>query len=236
MRGERPVYDGLRNLAWGMGEYLPDLRRFLSRQWSYSQEGEDRLLLKYFDWRRDGFYVDVGAHHPHRYSNTQLFYELGWRGINIDAMPSSMKAFEKFRPRDINLEVGVGECNEAVRFFIFKDPAMNGFDEETARRHQANGWELAETRQIKVRLLKDLLRDHLPKGTEIDFLSIDVEGYELSVLRSNDWEFYRPKMIVTELIDRPLEAFMNDPCAIFLRSMGYRPFGKTFHSFFFART
>ena len=76
---------------------------------SYSIEGEDRIVRTLL-WRKHdkGFYVDVGAHHPFRFSNTYLFYTQGWSGINIDATPGSMKAFNKYRPRDINLEVGVG--------------------------------------------------------------------------------------------------------------------------------
>ena len=81
---------------------------------SFAQEGEDRVLFsllfklhggKHID---NGFYVDVGAHHPYYLSNTYIFYRQGWRGLNIDAMPGSMALFEKNRPRDINLESGVG--------------------------------------------------------------------------------------------------------------------------------
>ncbi len=76
---------------------------------SYSIEGEDRIVRSLFWEKRDtGFYVDVGAHHPFRFSNTYLFYTQGWRGINIDATPGSMRAFKKHRPRDINLEIGIG--------------------------------------------------------------------------------------------------------------------------------
>ncbi|ETD27688.1 hypothetical protein [Helicobacter canis] len=76
---------------------------------SYSIEGEDRIVRALLWQKHDkGFYVDVGAHHPFRFSNTYLFYTQGWSGINIDATPGSMKAFNKYRPRDINLEVGVG--------------------------------------------------------------------------------------------------------------------------------
>ena len=76
---------------------------------SYSIEGEDRIVRALLWQKHDkGFYVDVGAHHPFRFSNTYLFYTQGWSGINIDATPGSMKAFNKYRPRDINLEVGIG--------------------------------------------------------------------------------------------------------------------------------
>lgn len=75
---------------------------------SYSQNGEDILLEAIFYKQQKGFYVDVGAHHPIKYSNTFLLYKRGWRGINIDAMPGSMKTFAKYRKGDINIECGVG--------------------------------------------------------------------------------------------------------------------------------
>ena len=82
------------------------ITRFATK--SYSQEGEDLLLRRIFEHQKIGFYVDVGAHHPFRFSNTYLLYKRGWRGINIDAMPGSMRLFRKFRPRDTNIECGVG--------------------------------------------------------------------------------------------------------------------------------
>lgn len=74
---------------------------------SYAIQGEDLILRELFEYAKSGFYVDVGAHHPFRFSNTYLFYKVGWRGLNIDAMPNSMKLFNRFRPRDINIECGV---------------------------------------------------------------------------------------------------------------------------------
>ena len=71
---------------------------------SYSQEGEDMLLDRFLEDRSVGFYVDVGAHHPKRFSNTYRLYCRGWRGLNIDANPGSMTLFQKLRPRDINVE------------------------------------------------------------------------------------------------------------------------------------
>ena len=75
---------------------------------SYSQEGEDLIMEHFLFCKPTGFYVDVGAHHPKKYSNTYRLYRRGWRGINIDANPGSMVEFRRVRPRDINVEAGVG--------------------------------------------------------------------------------------------------------------------------------
>src|SRR5687767_14463398 len=75
---------------------------------SFSSAGEDMILRHIISSdKRDGFYVDVEAYHPTHQSNTYFFYLYGWRGINIEARPGSRKLFDKVRPRDINLEMGV---------------------------------------------------------------------------------------------------------------------------------
>lgn len=82
---------------------------------SYALQGEDLILKEIFHQVKNGFYVDVGAHHPFKFSNTYFFYKRGWRGINIDALPHSMNLFNQFRPRDINVECGVTFSGGGVR-------------------------------------------------------------------------------------------------------------------------
>src|SRR5689334_15261611 len=86
---------------------------------SYSQEGEDMILARVFENQKSGFYVDVGAHHPWRFSNTYMFYRRGWRGLNIDAMPDSMSRFRKARPRDINVEIPVLREEAVLNYYQF---------------------------------------------------------------------------------------------------------------------
>src|SRR5437868_6288327 len=81
---------------------------------SYSQDGEDLVLSRFLSSENKGFYVDVGAHHPTRFSNTYFFYKKGWRGINIDAMPGSMIAFDKMRPRDTNVEAAISDNDSEI--------------------------------------------------------------------------------------------------------------------------
>ncbi|HIB94217.1 MAG TPA: SAM-dependent methyltransferase, partial [Candidatus Lambdaproteobacteria bacterium] len=93
----------------------------------FSQEGEDVILRRIFEDQKNGFYIDIGAHHPKRFSNTYYFYDRGWEGINIDATPGSMKIFQKFRPRDINLEIAISEKEQQLTYFMFNEPALNSF-------------------------------------------------------------------------------------------------------------
>lgn len=107
---------------------------------SFAQDGEDVVLKSLIDIDplyqpnfRNGFFVDIGAHHPIWLSNTFYFYsQLGWSGINIDAAPDSKKEFEKVRPRDLTLEIGVSGKDEFISFFIFDKPEYNTFSETVA--------------------------------------------------------------------------------------------------------
>lgn len=168
---------------------------------SYAQEGEDLILQRIFERQAKGFYVDVGAHHPFRFSNTYLFYKKGWRGINLDAMPDSMKPFNKYRKRDINLEIPVGRDGEKLNYCIFNEPALNTFDEtridDIIKKPEYN---LIKKIEIKIRSLKNILDEYLPNGQKIDFMSIDVEGLDFEVIQSNDWEKFRPKILLVEAL------------------------------------
>jgi hypothetical protein len=115
---------------------------------SYSQEGEDMILRRIFAGKAAGFYVDVGAHHPFRFSNTCLLSELGWRGINIDADPTLIAAFNRHRPRDTNLSMGVSDAPGTLMFHIFNEPALNTFDPAVAEaKARLPGYRILSTRK-----------------------------------------------------------------------------------------
>src|SRR5438552_4472595 len=103
---------------------------FLWKKEFYSQFAEDAVLNSMFESRhwdmllrqsgmteKKGFYIDVGACAPKQFSNTFFFYKKGWRGINIDATPGSMKAFNKVRKRDINIEAAISDKNQELLFY-----------------------------------------------------------------------------------------------------------------------
>lgn len=201
----------------------------------YGQDGEDLILDRLFDRKPAGFYIDVGAHHPVRFSNSYLFYQRGWRGINIDAMPGSMKPFRRVRPRDINLECGVGSQPGMLTFHRFNEPALNTFDVEEARIKDRSPYRLVDTVAVEVQRLDVILKRHLPTGQSIDFLNVDVEGRDEDVLRSNDWTAFRPRFILAETLRTDLLTLGNCPIVAFLASMGYKPVAKAYNTSFFER-
>jgi FkbM family methyltransferase len=198
---------------------------------AYSQDGEDMVLRRLFERQRSGFYVDVGAHHPYRFSNTCYFYRRGWRGINIDPNPDGIEAFRRARPADINVCLGVSDTAGDLAFHLFNEPALNTFDAALAmERARLPDYWLIETKNVPVRRLDDLLNEYLPRDQKIDFLSIDVEGRDLSVLRSNDWNKFRPVLLLVEAHERTVSAIESDPINMFAVAAGYRLIAKTLNT------
>ena len=200
---------------------------------SYSQEGEDMILRRVFEKRRRGFYVDVGAHHPMRFSNTYWFYRRGWSGLNVDAMPGSMRAFDRKRPRDINVEAAIALEPRELTYFVFNEPALNTLDEALARRRAVGEYRIVETRRVVTRRLRDVLSERLPHGVSIDFMSIDVEGLDLEVAQSNDWARFRPAYLLVEAHGETVEEALASDLSRFLGGVGYRLFAKTVNTLVF---
>lgn len=200
---------------------------------SYSQEGEDLILHKIFPDKKNGFYVDIGAHHPFRFSNTYYFYRKGWRGVNIDAAPGSMKLFKKFRSRDINIEAAISNKIETLTYYKFNDPALNTFDKDLAQTRIGNKYKIISEEKIAAIPLKEILSKQ--KIGDIDFMSIDVEGLEMKVLESNDWNVYQPKILLVESIASDLVAIYNTELYKFINNMKYTLFAKTFNTLFFKK-
>ena len=201
----------------------------------YGQDGEDLILDRLLEHQAKGFYVDVGAHHPVRFSNTFLFYRRGWNGINIDAMPGAMKAFDRLRSRDINIECGVAGSAGKLVYHRFNEPALNTFVAAEAEHKNKSPYRLIDTVEVTVDRLDVLLGRHLPEGQQIDFLSVDVEGKDEEVLRSNDWERYRPCFVLAETLRTDMLHLDECPVVQFLRSVGYTPVSKAYNTSFFAR-
>lgn len=201
---------------------------------SYSQEGEDMVLRRIFESQKTGFYVDVGAHHPKRFSNTNYFYKQGWRGINIDPNPDLEILFRKYRPRDINLICGVSDRQGELTYYMFNEPALNTFNKELAdSRASQSHYEMVATKKVKVERLETILLDNLPESTRIDFMSIDAEGHDFNVVCSNNWDMFRPKCLIVEALASSIEDVPRSEMHKYIVGHGYELFAKTFNSIFY---
>jgi len=200
---------------------------------SFSQEGEDKILDRYFKNKKNGFYIDIGAHHPFRFSNTYLFYRKGWNGINIDPLENTKKLFDKHRPKDVNLELGISNSEGYLKYYKFNEPALNTFNKKVAlKKEKTTDYDIISVKKVKIDKIKNVLAKCNTK--KIDFMSIDVEGHEYEVLLSNDWNQYRPKVIVIEILNQNnLNELKKNKAHIFLNENNYQIFAKTINTVFY---
>jgi len=202
---------------------------------SYSQEGEDLILTKIIGEKKEGYYIDVGAHHPKRFSNTFLFYKRGWKGINIEARPGSKKIFDKIRPRDINVEVAISSEAKIIKYYMFNEPALNGFSKEMSNsRIGLKNHRIIKEIDLQTKTLKEVLDSNLIENQHIDFMTIDVEGLEYEVLVSNDWAKYKPSIILIEDLGFDLHSMEKSKVYNYLIGKGYSLIVKIFNTLFFS--
>lgn len=206
------------------------------RQVGYAQEGEDLIITRLMR-KESGFFVDVGAHHPARLSNTYKLYLKGWRGINIDPLPGSMSLFNDLRPEDINLEVAItSETSKAkVRYFMFDEPAFNSLDEKNIADAEAAGNKLTGEVEVKCASFSSIIEDNKDKFSQIDLLTIDVEHHELNVLQSFPFDKFQPGIIVVEVKGLDLVNLEENSVYAYLIRKGYFLRSYLFHSAIFLR-
>ena len=212
---------------------LKIIDRFFPRMWyrrvSFSQDGEDLVLDSFYEGRKNykGFYIDVGAHNPFRFSNTAFFYKRGWSGINIEPTPSLIGNFHKFRKRDINLNIAIADNNSSLTFFMFDEAALNSFNAEISEhRHKTTPYKIVDKITIKTYKLSEVLDKNLKEGQKIDFLTIDAEGLDFKILQSNNWKKYVPHFILIEQ-DFDVRTIHQDDIYVFLNGLNYELVGRT---------
>jgi FkbM family methyltransferase len=167
------------------------------RDGAFSQHGEDRVVLNYFN-NRPGFYVDVGANHPFRISNTYLLYLNGWRGITVEPMPHLSQKHRLYRPNDRHFNVGAGAQDGTMKLYELIPNVLTTFDEEVASAHVNSGRAvLSSNPEIPVRTIASLRRE-VQAQEHIDFLNVDCEGYDLKALEGVGWSMTKPTLICVE--------------------------------------
>ena len=164
---------------------------------SYSQGSMDLILNHIFKNKNDGFYIDVGCQHPIKNNNTYLLFKKGWKGVNIDLDSVNIDLFNFFRPKDKNINSAVSNNVETVKLFYYhqKSP-INTLDENISLRQQAK---IEKKIDIQTNTLENILDNY--SINKIDLLTIDVEGFELKVLKGLNFDKYKPCVIVVEFLD-----------------------------------
>lgn len=197
---------------------------------SYSQCGEDLIVDYIFRLRNidNPSYIDIGANHPYDLSNTALFYKRGCTGINIDADPGLMNEFKLCRPNDINLNVGISDCDGEMDFYVMADRTLSTFSEQEKNNMTDNGKILSYTVKVDVTTVNTVITQY-SNGIFPDFLSLDVEGLDLLILQSINFQKSAPKIICVEAAEySPIGAGKRRSDLIdFLEAKGYYEYANT---------
>lgn len=162
---------------------------------SYAQNYEDVMLWRALRHVGTGSYIDVGANDPVIDSVTHLFYQLGWRGINIEPLRCHFEDLQRERPDDVNLLCAAGAFEGEIELLDFNVRGWATVDQSAIAAHRARG-DKGVPFTVPITTLSAICLQHAPP--EIQFLKIDVEGYEAAVLQGMDFARFRPWIVVVE--------------------------------------
>ena len=203
--------------------------RLSSREAFFSQFGEDKLYEKLFDVDKRGLYIDVGSWKPISASNTYFLYKNGWKGIAIDPDFSNQLLFKIFRKRDIFLNAAVGSGQE-INLFQFIPSNFCTTDLNTYLKYRED----KRLTYIGKRKLTSISLSDLNVKMQPDMpslITIDCEGGELEVLKSNNWQNILPKIIIVEIL--PTDDLNLDMIFSYLNDVGYEFLEQLHVSYFF---
>ena len=179
------------------------LKSFTHKKISYSYGGIDSLVLNIFKNQKNGLYLDIGCGHPIKNNNTYLLNKKGWSGINIDLDEENIDLFNSYRKKDVNLATAVSDKEgETDLYFYHSKSALNTISKENADFQKAK---VSSIKKIKTQTINKIIENSPFKDRKIDFLSVDVEGSELAILKNFDFAKYTPKVIVVEYLDLSLK-------------------------------
>ena len=176
-------------------------RKFKSKKISYSLTSID-LIVDYIFKKNNGIYIDVGCNHPVYNNNTYLLSKKGWQGINIDIDKKSVQLFDLFRKKDLNINLAVSSKKTELEYINFHEKSPINMIKTNQNR---NLHSLEKTKKIKSDTLDSIIEKSQFKDKKIDFVSIDVEGHELEVIKGFNLKKYKPSIIVIEFLDKSLK-------------------------------
>jgi FkbM family methyltransferase len=151
---------------------------------------------------KKGTYLDMGAHHPYYFSNTQFLYEKGFRGVNCEPNPYLHKIFLKKRKDDINLNIGIsiGENNSEQDFYIMNPSTLSTFSKEEANRYvEESGHSIEKIIKAKIYNINGIIEQYCKQVPNL--ITIDIEGLDYAVLKTLDFDKYKPDVFCIEIAE-----------------------------------
>ena len=197
------LYSKNKNIFKYIYFYVQYFKSKIKLKKSYSNWGIDMMADFIFREKNKGVFIDIGCHHPMINNNTYPLYKRGWNGINIDIDYSAIDSFNFLRSKDTNIEIAVSDSiGNSDLFFYHNRAAKNTLSKE-------KGLDAKQIRSIKTTTLNKIIQESIYKDQKINFLTIDVEGFELNVLRGFDFKKYKPELVVVELIQGGMTEFFH---------------------------
>lgn len=198
---------------------------------SYAQCGEDLILdfvLSHVLQISAPLYVDIGAHHPIKFSNTYLFYAKGQAGVLIEPNAARCEKLRQARPRDNVLNAGLAASRGRARYFMFEPDTLNTFDPVAAQRYRDGGFAARGETDVDLLAVADLMSGPLARVP--DLASLDVEGAEMDILRAWDFKACRPALWCIETLQLLPDGSGRKTPEVreFMRPLGYKVYADTY--------
>jgi FkbM family methyltransferase len=205
----------------------------------FSQYGEDVILHKLFGSKfSEGFYIDVGAHHPFRQSNTAYLWLMGWAGVNVDASKKAIEIFRRVRPNDVNVWSAVVDEETASRqkeITLYSNLELDlgaTCDPSLAAQRKTTRSEV-----VPCMSLSEIINHYGERnGGSIDFLNIDIEGFDEKAVESLHFWKYLPRIICIEIYEKNIRRVLDTTACKTLESAGYMLIERVGLSAIFQRT
>src|SRR5262249_46658886 len=140
-----------------------------------------------------GFFVEVGANEPHNGSQSWQFEQAGWNGVLVEPQPDLAENLRQVRRARVFAAACSGPANAGRTMTFHVSGPHSSLNGELA----VPGVVAHSTIKVAVRTLDDILHE-AAAPSPIDFVSIDVEGHEVEVLRGFDLHHWRPRLILIE--------------------------------------
>ncbi|AGC77399.1 FkbM family methyltransferase [Nonlabens dokdonensis] len=170
---------------------------------SYSQHADDYISWQFLNKKSEGIVVEVGAFDGQHLSNSKSLEDLGWKAINVEPNPVIFEYLKRNRPESINLNMAVvgDDAIKEIDFYAEELGVLSGCivdEDDLKKRYKNRGIEYQEPQKIKVpaKTLNQILEDH--EIEEVDVMSIDVEGFELEVLKGLDLNKAKINLLIIE--------------------------------------
>lgn len=186
--------------------YIAHIRRIIQQIHkdaviSYAQEGEDIIIHRAFKHLKitKPTYLDIGAHHPTRLSNTYLFYTRGFSGVCVEPNPQLAKLFRKKRRRDIMLEVAIGTSTGNVTLHIVSDTSLSTVSDTQAIYFSGTSkHHITKNITVPQMTIMDVVHKYFTHPPSL--ISIDIEGLDFEVLKTINLNKYRPAVFCIETL------------------------------------